>query len=176
MGLILFLIVLATCVGYMAGAGAGSHQRTPPGASPPAPPKRTAEPWESAFPTATLIPVITLQIIAQPDDLVRARRDRDRVASINDQIASAGGLTTPLEVVVDRQGRVVLGDGHHRLVNATNTGRATMPVTFTMVSKIGGFGRPITALLNGLAAPTRNVPTPEARSSSRAGASAAPRS
>lgn len=105
------------------------------------------EPWARTHPQAVLVPLAALQAIARPADLAQAHRSPDRVELIASSIERAG-LHQPLTVVHDAR-RIVLEDGHNRLVGTTRT---HLPVCFEQVPRITGYGVPAGDFIQALAA------------------------
>lgn len=106
------------------------------------------EPWRETHPDAVEVPLAALRAVAQPEDLQRAR-SCDRPRLLARQIAQEG-LRQPLELRFDRQGRVVLGDGHNRLVSAEVSGRPTLPAVARTVPKLPAYGVPVERFYAGL--------------------------
>lgn len=75
-------------------------------------PWRTSGRWEGRI---FLISRELIEKVAQTERIIFCYGDSDRVRHIREEIFT-GGLREPLELVVDLNGRVVLRDGHHRLL------------------------------------------------------------
>lgn len=115
----------------------------PPVAPSPIPPP---SPLPTLVATAPFLPTDTILTIVDPDQLAVAQADTERVARLAAHIA-AHGLRHPLEIVADARGRIVLKDGHHRLVVALRTGTVALPVTIKRSERIRGHSHPMRPVL-----------------------------
>lgn len=101
--------------------------------------------------------------LAQPERLQQVRADTEHIAALRHDL-SVNGLRRPLEVVIDRAGRVVLRDGHHRLVaSAGLPGFTTFPVVFTESDHVRVTARPFIEVAFEAFANHRSVPTARGR-------------
>jgi hypothetical protein len=138
---VLALVVAAGVIGYYCGRPTplpelrDPHQLVVRDLDPP-----LNEPWMTTHESAVVIPVAALLVITRPDDLQTARRGGRPLHLAG--LVHVAGLERPLDVRFDRLGRVVLADGHNRVVMAEITGRLTLPVTFSTIAQIKSYAVP----------------------------------
>lgn len=106
------------------------------------------EPWRDApgGDRAFLVPRSKLVVLAKPMRLAEIRHDRLRLAEIETSVQKRG-ILHPLIVVVDRNGKVSLLDGHHRLLVAERIHMDALPVVIREGERIRGWGREIQVVL-----------------------------
>lgn len=73
--------------------------------------------------------------LARPERLVEVRRDRERIDPLIKDIAERG-IDCPGLILLDTTGKLVLKDGHHRLVALGELRAEKMPVRLKPVDKI----------------------------------------
>lgn len=96
-------------------------------------PEPQPEPWRQhrLAPQCVLVPRQILLSLAQGPRLVEVGRDWAAIAEIRVQLENEG-LREPLELVIDRDGRIVLRDGHHRILATDGMGQFDyLPVLIT---------------------------------------------
>lgn len=171
-------LVVAALAGLIVG-WAAHHLATRPRPEPePAPepkvelpgPEWIPEPWRVTSPDAVLVSIDVLHLVAIPEDLRRAVNDQARSDKLFGLLAEQG-CRTPLELVHDLHGRVVLGDGHNRLVAGSRLGWSALPVVFKGSPRITGYARPAKIFMAALA---RTAPHPRAVAAPRTAESTTP--
>lgn len=81
-----------------------------------------------------------MERLAQPDRINTIRlRETDQVDVLIDDLRFRG-FSEPMIVVVDVRGRMVLKDGHHRLLAATVLGIDRVPVRFRRSERVSTSG------------------------------------
>lgn len=113
---------------------------------------RVKEPWRR-HPMAVhsfLFPRELISTLAQDERLREVRSDHERIETIRSSLLQ-DGLCKPLELVVDAQGRLVLWDGHHRLLASEGISwLARLPAYFTRSESIRVLSQPVADLLEAL--------------------------
>lgn len=120
----------------------------------------TADPWrgQTKFGPMFLVPRDLLHSIAQTERVSWCMdHDHDQLMLVQKDIAERG-IEEPLELVIDASGRLILRDGHHRLMaTGWHPHFNLLPCYFTHSDRIRASGaQPIGLLLTDLLA--RSVP------------------
>lgn len=101
-----------------------------------------SDPWRQRPLNIVMVPRDILEAIVQPERMRFCDSDHEKLAQVRAELLR-DGLREPLELVLDNQGRIILRDGHHRLV-VTRAWRhfETLPCIFTRSEQIrvAGFG------------------------------------
>lgn len=115
-------------------------------APPPGPGWRQG-PWANEV---VEVPRVLVARLAQPNRMSDIVADADHIDNLTASIGSRG-FDEPMVVVVDKHGRMLLKDGHHRLVAATRLGLGRVPIRFREGEKIGSpTAQPVATMLPAL--------------------------
>lgn len=96
------------------------------------------------------VPRVLVARLAQPNRMSDIAVDVDHIDNLTAEIRQRG-FDEPLVVVLDKHGRMLLKDGHHRLVAASRLGLRLVPIRFREGEKIGSpTAQPVAAMLPAL--------------------------
>lgn len=125
---------------------------------PPFTPK-ARDAWRIEYPEAIPLPISLVRKLAQPNRLAEiSLNDRDLLDYLTTSIGDRG-FDEPMMVVLDDHGRVLLRDGHHRLIAASVLGLSTVPVVFQQSKKINiATAQSVAAMLPRLLSAVRTMP------------------
>lgn len=111
-------------------------------------PPQQLEPWQSVQGVG-LAPLAALRAITDHSVELDTRLHSERIDGIRESIASEGQREPGL-IIIDKCGRVAIGDGHHRMEALEQLGRICAPIRIELVPRITGHGRPIEVFVQSL--------------------------
>lgn len=126
----------------------------------PSEPEPWPEPWRTGewAGRAGLLDRAVVDAVTNPAERRGAARDTLRISIIQQSVREVG-YTTPLQINVGRAcGKVVLKDGHHRLIAGENLGLTVLPVWFKIVERIPGWGVSVGLLVPAIFLTDRSTP------------------